>query len=1285
MFSCLARPWQGGGEALADSDGDGFDACGPGEFFDCDCDPSDIGIHPAATEKPDDGDDDDCDLADGIHLEIWEDMNDWSGDPPSSAWSTDGIKAADAVVLGPGEVLTWTGSRQVRFGRLHVSIDAGSAPGGADGTCDVELTTAPIGGGPSSTATATLLEGSFAYSLSDPEVKVLEIQVDCAGATGDVAAIDWLVLQNSDIPFAPPEDLDLTWWDTDMPEGGYDTSTVLRGGELCDEPCEPVYETLLAACDVGGFGMWDEAEEEWVSINGDTTGSSFLYQDVDIDAYDIGWVDDGSTDGLLLGITGSGPDDELRGQLLASSDLGQSWTPLANGHSSSSSDPAVAANRRVHPWGTTDRPGGRLIQPTGTGQAFIASQVEGEPALVLRDGSGSLCAVGEGTLPEASDWASGTPEDVLVALSWMPDEVGSGGAQIVLAGYRQRDLTTTSSDEQALFRCTYSAEPTCSATPTCAAIDASEGIDVADIEVVQSSDGSVQAYVADFGRRARNDGGSSPDTSNCLDSSETPSAGDTCGPRVWRWDVDRSTPDGSADTIQDLVTPSSIKPAGLTFTGRTPQPVHGLNLSPSDVWLTAFTPNGHAGWYSSDAPAWRISVCEAKGITDSGYPSGCTTSAEPGWISLSDDKYLDPGYTSYDASDPSTGTDRDMDGEVLRESELNTGSTWMADQTLTAWRAEMRDGVYYQEDGSSPRLLVGNAPFGFWAWHVNSSSAYGPESYDLDGADVATVDEDTAIGSTFYDNAGDTGSTTYQGTVVRDVRLGWDMRAWVTDMDNGFVYEEDGSATRAVRPSQLSTFGAGGMAVATAEVQAGDDGAVWVALYDKATTDGPPYRQGILRSEDSGDTFCYQGVIEEGAEDVEDHGARHRSIDAVAKTKYVPDQVDELFHRKEYTHPDWPGVPGFGTEDWVPCDNGVIGDPMDEGIAFREGMTLEGTPHDMSWGNPLDIVALDEHLAIATFASYDADQDLLGNSFTSTQSIPGRVGYTLDGGETWQEVDFSDAAADATCTAVTDLQHDLFGKLAHLVLVPDGTWHTSDEDWGLDFFVLGEDSGDLYSSGGHDCALWRVTLETTAGPVTTTDWEPVSIPYGGTEDCTVYKPTGVARAPWQDRLMIWGAYSKVSAGSDAYDERGGLCLMDFDGGDPVSVLDPADGYRFTIKELVPNPLVQDNWLVSPFVDHLTQDQCARQRSGGAWTTDGEDLYDACDLPIPFVLQRRPPGAPGPDWVTTDLGIDGLHSLQGTQLDVAASYVQFASGVVIVGMQVLYGTTGTGAFRGVVSW
>jgi len=1072
-----------------------------------------------------------------------------------------------------------------------------------------------------------------------------------------------------------------------MPEGGFDSHLTLRGGKLCDTCPDPVYATLLGASDTAGVGIWDASASQWRSANGDPSGASFLHQDVDIGAHDIAWVDDGSADGLLLVLTGVPAQDEtdrgLRGQLLASSDGGDSWTPLANARSDAGGDPSLAASRRLGPWGNKDRPGGRLIQPTGSGQAFVGSQVGEQPSLALLDSTAALCTVGDTVLPKTTDYYDSstgvyqkTPDNVISAIAWMPDEHNSGASSMVLAGYRQRDMSTTTG-ESALFRCTFGGDPSCGSTPSCVEIAGSEGIDVADIEVSQAADGSVSAFVADHGRRARNDGGVSPDTSNCLDLTETPVSGDSCGPRVWRWDIDLTDATGASDTLQDLVTPAGIQPDGLVFDTRTAQPVSGLTLSPDDVWLFAYTPTGAGSWYSAEAAVWRISVCEALAISDSGYdPTGCTH--DKGWLSLTDDKFIVPGYGI---------GGQDMDGEYLRETELDPGSTWMADQAPQSFWSKIWDGVFYQADASVPRELVGNNLFGVWSWHEDSTGTYGPESDLLDGHNVSTVDEDTAIGVTFFDNAGDLGNTTWQGTVARDISIGTTGRLWIVDGDNGFVFEDEGSATRAERPGQLSTFGAGGMAVTSAPTNTGED-AVWIALHHKSPGDTPPYKQGILRSDDSGDSFCYQGAIEEDGAFRSFFGGQN----------WVGDKYDELFHQYLFSH-SLMAFPSFDVGiDWLPCDDGSGGaaDGSDEGVALLESVTIDGTLYRLSWGNPLDVVALDESVAVAAFQSYEATEDLTPESnfgplsLPSNYEHPGRAAFTLDGGTTWSAIDFTDATAN--CATVPQLQEDLFRRNVHLALVPDGTaggegtYFTTSSFWRLDFFLLGVDSGELYESGAGACALWRVVVDTTPAGTTTT-WTPLTIPFQ-TNGCMVEEPSGVAVAPWHDRIAIWGGYvkQKEAGGGPGHREEGGLCLMDRDGSNPQVVIDPADGFRFSIKDAVPHPVVQDQWIVSPFVDWQVQTQCARERSGGAWSENLDDAYDACDLALPFTVVRRPLGSPGPPWVTSDLSlVDGPHTLEGVALDERTKVSETLAGIESVTMELVYATAGAGGYRAEVSW
>ena len=122
-----------------------------------------------------------------------------------------------------------------------------------------------------------------------------------------------------------------------------------------------------------------------------------------------------------------------------------------------------------------------------------------------------------------------------------------------------------------------------------------------------------------------------------------------------------------------------------------------------------------------------------------------------------------------------------------------------------------------------------------------------------------------------------------------------------------------------------------------------------------------------------------------------------------------------------------------------------------------------------------------------------------------------------------------------------------------------------------------------------------------------------------------------------------------------------------------------------IQDITPHPFIMDTWFVTPLVNDLTQAACVRGRtdldSDGdyEWEYDWSNVYSACAEPLPFILQRKPPGASG--WATDDLPIGGLPSLRG--LDMSTWSTLHLTGWNLE--QLVYTTQGSGAFRGVIGW
>jgi hypothetical protein len=224
----LAWLWQGRGSAWACVDPDDF-------------------------EIPQDGVDQDCDGADGIHQKFWAGFSWFSGVP--SGWSTTGTVGPDKLTLAPGESVTWTGSLLVGFGGQVMMIDADQTP--TEGGCLVAWKWRPPGGGPWSGTVQVLNLGTTWYAptagTSVTPLVVEEIVIDCSAAVAGDTQLDWLVLQNSKVPFPPFEDLELSWSDTDMPWGGFNTSMTLRGGDRV-QSSKGLYQGMVATLDVPAHG-----------------------------------------------------------------------------------------------------------------------------------------------------------------------------------------------------------------------------------------------------------------------------------------------------------------------------------------------------------------------------------------------------------------------------------------------------------------------------------------------------------------------------------------------------------------------------------------------------------------------------------------------------------------------------------------------------------------------------------------------------------------------------------------------------------------------------------------------------------------------------------------------------------------------------------------------------------------------------------------------------------------------------------------------------------------------
>ncbi len=986
----------------------------------------------AAPEDPNNGIDEDGDGGDAIRQDF---RSTFAGAIPAAA--TGWIATGGATF--PGDVVnipalgkaTWSGNSPFAKGDLFVAMDVDTL----GGACTAELTWHQFGA-PTVlyTGSFTLLGGTNAYPITTMSpVGVDKIEIRC-GAVGN-ARVDWIALQNGEELFAPVGDVDITWEDVDKPFGGYHNSVTLRGVYSDDTSSA---DTLLATLDVGGVAFWSEPGQKWEVRNGEWP--YMLYQTGELAMTDVAQTSDGE----VLAISGEIDDTYVcngttdcstmvRGRLMATSDAGGTWEAEADSYQTTGSGtPAVAVNRRISPyvtdgpdyWGNWDWPktyaAGRLLENADT-STFVANHIPttdhvgGYPALALREAGAAgapadICALtntGDSTLelPAPTYDATVGWNNVVSALAW----IGEPMQGTLLVGYRQRDRLGMGTDSS-LWRCDMPVGP----VPTCALYESDLecypvpegiGIDVADIEVT-SSGGQYYAWVADYGYRYS--------SGTCDESDPTATCeGVISSPGVWRWEVDLGDPTGMSDQVIDISGDLNTTVSAA---------VTGLMVD--DVNLYAFRLGDRDSWYSVVPRHWRIPLAAAESDTGD-------------WITLSED-------------------DAAPIGEGQRDLEYDLADTWADDQEALGNWASTTDGVLYNG------RIVGGGLMGIWAFEGLEGA--------FDGWHVNTLDDDSAIGGfSMFDRADYGGATTFQGTVDTDIAFGAGGRLHVAAGDVGYYRQAVGD--RGVVPPQAEVFNSHGVSVATAvtyDVGEVPDNAVWVVLASGLTVTAElpdPFSGGILRSDDNGETFCYQSNSSD---------TYFLKPDTTATpVMYVGSRYDLPTLGNNY------GVSTAGYWDWPACDYETEPFTDDQGRAFS------------AWGEPMAIEALSADVAIAAF---------------STTGGAGALAYTLDGSVTW--------------TATTGAPAGVFGGAARMDLITRHSKVVSATDWEIEL-IYGVAGVGLYRVHIDDstapAASWAF-LDLRG----CTEFDTSSGATAGTL-------RGVVVSPWADSFVAFGGWSNTSA------------------------------------------------------------------------------------------------------------------------------------------------------------
>jgi hypothetical protein len=432
---------------------------------------------------------------------------------------------------------------------------------------------------------------------------------------------------------------------------------------------------------------------------------------------------------------------------------------------------------------------------------------------------------------------------------------------------------------------------------------------------------------------------------------------------------------------------------------------------------------------------------------------------------------------------------------------------------------------------------------------------------------------------------------------------------------------------------------------------------VWVALYEQSANvphNIGIFKTGTLPSYPAGSIWSYQGSAWNVANtrDATTHAAVCRDQGAIYPGHYAQ---------------------ALGTGTDFAWDTGGIyaGDPS--GPDFTD-------PCLASWGDPWDIDALDNDVAVAAFASYDADTSQCQTlSEEQHYTVAGRLAYTLDGGVTWTRIDF-DGDADPETEGDECDAYDFFrGPVVSLVHPgADTYWVDNDDsgdvsegdDWKIDLVVGAR-------SLVRECTFARVTVSPT-DPGTwhwgTLDYD-ASSAYGGCQvDARNFK--GLVTSPWADELYVWGTYSTAGR-TPPLAEHGGVCAIHLDDSDPsnfnpvASMLSPVgtdNRYEFDVEDVVPHPNVADLVLVVPTFTDTSLQMCENNLIRGG--------IEICPRsPDPVLLERS--GDSSSPWNASFLP-DPPPAPSGSAAAWSDADANTAG-------RIYYATAGSGAWRGTVTW
>jgi len=335
----------------------------------------------------------------------------------------------------------------------------------------------------------------------------------------------------------------------------------------------------------------------------------------------------------------------------------------------------------------------------------------------------------------------------------------------------------------------------------------------------------------------------------------------------------------------------------------------------------------------------------------------------------------------------------------------------------------------------------------------------------------------------------------------------------------------------------------------------------WLALNQVAgVTDGPDHHtQWLLRSEDDGESWCWEGTIDEW--DVL-NGAGF--IDGQGKMLCLEDQ----------------GAPsGAGSATWPACETPATGKPGT--LLDQDG--VGGTPY---LGHPSRLVPSTFELSFLTFQGFDLDGDHgteegLGGLYAVEGSGPTDTGA---GTLSLADLGFDppvDTGGEPDCE--TWSQYEYFAQMNYSVpftdLHPDDVGREDCSESEPCRLLLGWRNGlrteamdpDPTSNDRNFCSLFYVEAWRD-GSGWDSEWSSVRIAQGSTCDMRANTLAGARFDPWDpDSFYVYGRWHEDVDG-DAF---GGVCRYDLTTLLPEEqVIDPGTK-RISFTALEPHPHLED--------------------------------------------------------------------------------------------------------------